>query len=74
MAYDLVAVIDHIGIGARAARDIDLGEYPIVENKAMLCACCIPEQARDLTAIVDAEGCGPRGSREIDRSKHILIH
>jgi hypothetical protein len=53
MAHDLAAIIDPKGIGRNGAREIDLGEYAVIQEKAMESATGILELADDLAAIID---------------------
>ena len=56
-AHELAASVDPIGIGAYGARDVDRGEGPFVEQKAMLRAADIAVPARDLAMVIDPEAC-----------------
>jgi len=44
-AHELAASVDPIGIGAYGARDVDRGEGPFVQQKAMLRAADIDVEA-----------------------------
>ena len=72
MANDLATIIDAEGIGIHAAREIDLSESPIVQEKAVLCATGISENAHNLTTVINSCGRGEDGVREIDlgRRRH----
>ncbi len=57
-AHELAASVDPIGIGAYGTRDVDRGEGPFVQQKAVLRAADIAVPARDLAMVIDPEGPG----------------
>jgi hypothetical protein len=54
VSHDWAMITDADGVGIYAAREIDLSESPIVEEKAVLCASGISENAYNLTAVINS--------------------
>ena len=72
-SHDLPAFGDPVSRGKRGAREIDLGENTILQEKAMNCALLVYEAADDLPLTIDPERYGTRGAREINWSEGAIL-